>query len=405
MEGNSMKQLFAVLLLSLAPFAGASGTELLAPQVQQNEEYGYGLSANENTLAVISSYGDFVGTGVVYVYQPTTKNWNTATLVAQLSASDGAPFLSVAVYGNVIVAGAAGENQSRGLAYGFIEPEGGWKNATQSFVLSASDGAAGDIFGSSIAFSNKTIVVGATGHQVNGINTGAAYVFTEPSSGWVSGTQTAELTSSDGGPLVGYSVAVNGTVVVVGVPGDSVGALLVYQENVGGWQNSTETARLTDPAEGCACGLGQSVAIVGNTVMGSFGHHLQGDNVVVYNRPGNAWTSMSVPTAELMARQNSKASQRFGWSLALTNKFLLVGDPLLGGYLNPHGAVFVYAAPQGGWQNVVSATETEEINSGTHDSQFGNSVAAFSTGALFIGAPGYTIDGDMNAGAVFIKSY
>jgi hypothetical protein len=89
----------------------------------------------------------------------------------------------------------------------------------------------------------------------------------------------------------------------------------------------------------------------------------------------------------------------------LTNKFLLVGDPLLGGYLNPHGAVFVYAAPQGGWQNVVSATETEEINSGTHDSQFGNSVAAFSTGALFIGAPGFTIDGDTNAGAVFIKSY
>jgi hypothetical protein len=400
-----MKQLFAVLLLSLAPFAGASGTELLAPQVQQNEEYGYGLSANENTLAVISSYGNFVGTGVVYVYQPITKNWNTATLVAQLSASDGAPFRSVAVYGNVIVAGAAGENQSQGLVYGFIEPEGGWKNATQSFVLSASDGAAGDIFGSSIAFSNKTIVVGATGHQVNGINTGAAYVFTEPRSGWASGTQTAELTSSDGGPLVGYSVAVNGPVVVVGVPGYNGGALLVYQENVGGWQNSTETAWLTYFHSGCAF-LGQSVAILGTTVVGSFGGECEGQRpVIVYNRPGDAWTSMSVPTAELMPRQKSNASQRFGWSLALTNKFLLVGDPLLGGYLNPHGAVFVYAAPQGGWQNVVSATETEEINSGTHDSQFGNSVAAFSTGALFIGAPGYTIDGDMNAGAVFIKSY
>jgi hypothetical protein len=36
---------------------------------------------------------------------------------------------------------------------------------------------------------------------------------------------------------------------------------------------------------------------------------------------------------------------------------------------------------------------------------FGNSVAVFSIGALFIGAPGFTIDGDAGAGAVFIKSY
>jgi hypothetical protein len=36
---------------------------------------------------------------------------------------------------------------------------------------------------------------------------------------------------------------------------------------------------------------------------------------------------------------------------------------------------------------------------------FGNSVAAFSTVAIFLGAPGFTIDGDAAAGAVFIKSY
>jgi hypothetical protein len=54
---------------------------------------------------------------------------------------------------------------------------------------------------------------------------------------------------------------------------------------------------------------------------------------------------------------------------------------------------------------VVSTTEAEEINSGTHDSQFGNSVSAFSTGTIFVGAPESVVDGVQGAGAVFIKSY
>jgi hypothetical protein len=398
-----MKYFHLAALLLWSAINAMAGVELTAPAPQQYAMYGYDVSANGNTLAVINY--DYPVAGAVYVYQPITKNWDTAALVAHLSASDGAQFTSVAVYGNVIIAGSFFEQNSQGAVYGFIEPQGGWQNANESFVLTASDGAVGDIFGSSLAFSNKTIVVGAPGHEIGGTRVGAAYVFTEPASGWASGTETAELTDSGRGPSVGYSVAVNGPVVVVGVLGLNAGALDVYQENVGGWQNSTETAQLTYPHSGCSQ-LGQSVAIVGNTVVGSFTRACgEPQRVVVYNRLGDAWTSMSVPTAELMAQQNSKASQRFGWSLALTNKFLAVGDPLVGSLSNPHGAVFVYAAPQGGWQNVVSATETEEINSGTHDSQFGNSVAAFSTGALFIGAPGSTIDGDQNAGAVFIKSY
>jgi hypothetical protein len=398
-----MKHLYLAALLLWSAINAMAGVELTAPTPQQYAEYGYGVSANGKTLAVINTGP----TGVVYVYQPTPK-WNTPALVAELTASDGTQFTSVAVYGNVILAGATGENQSQGLVYGFIQPQGGWQNATQSFVLSASDGAAHDNFGYSFAFSNKTIVVGATGHGLIGqTRIGAAYVFTEPVGGWTSSTQTAELTPSDESPDFGQSVAVNGPVVVVGTPGLNDGALYVYQENVGGWQNSTETAQLTDPGPPYCRQLGQSVTIVGTTVVGGFSSGCSSgqERVVMYNRPGNAWTSMSTPTADLMAQQNTKASSRFGWSLALTNKFLAVGDPLLGSFSNRHGAVFVYAAPQGGWQDVVSTTEAEEINSGTHDSQFGNSVSAFSTGTIFVGAPESVVDGVQGAGAVFIKSY
>jgi hypothetical protein len=405
-----MKRIYlAALVLWSATNATASGVQLTAPQPRKDAWYGYSVSANGNTLAVIS-YDDPVA-GVVYVYQPTTKNWNTAKLVAQLTASDGTPFTSVAVYGNVVLAGAFYEQNSQGAVYGFIEPQGGWKNSTESFTLTASDGAAGDIFGSSVAFSNKTIVVGAPGHKIGGLTSGAAYVFTEPVSGWTSATQTAELTSGGPGEAFGQSLAVNGPVVVVGVPEpNSNGALFVYQENVGGWQDGTETARLTDPGSGCQQ-LGQAVVIVGNTVVGSFTQECQDGEaqvpVVVYNRPGNAWTSMSVPTAKLTAKENLAGHNGFGASLALTNKFLLVGDPQFGWPKNVDGGIFLYAAPQGGWENVVNGTENEVIKPGTggKNSLFGTSAAALSTGALFVGAPLFVVDGNSGAGAVLIKIY
>jgi FG-GAP repeat len=161
-----VKYFYLATLLLWSAINAMAGVELTAPQPQKGAWYGYYISANGSTLAVLNNADP--GTSVVYVYQPTTKNWNTARLVAQLTASDGAPFQSVAVYGDVVLAGAFGEQNSQGAVYGFIEPQGGWKNSTESFTLTASDGAAGDIFGSSVAFSNKTIVVGAPGHKIGG---------------------------------------------------------------------------------------------------------------------------------------------------------------------------------------------------------------------------------------------
>ena len=65
----------------------------------------------------------------------------------------------------------------------------------QQAELTASDAAAGDEFGSSVALSGDTALVGADGKTVGGNNdAGAAYVFTRSGTSW---TQQAELTASD----------------------------------------------------------------------------------------------------------------------------------------------------------------------------------------------------------------
>lgn len=63
--------------------------------------------------------------------------------------------------------------------------------------LKADDGAAGDLFGHSVAVSGDTAVIGAFGDDDLGDRSGSAYVFEKVDGVW---TQAAKLTASDGAP-------------------------------------------------------------------------------------------------------------------------------------------------------------------------------------------------------------
>ncbi|MBM3949001.1 MAG: hypothetical protein FJ312_07155, partial [SAR202 cluster bacterium] len=68
---------------------------------------------------------------------------------------------------------------------------------TQQAKLTASDGAADDLFGYSVAVSGDTAVVGAWSDDVgSNDNQGSAYVFVRSGATW---SQQAKLTASDGG--------------------------------------------------------------------------------------------------------------------------------------------------------------------------------------------------------------
>ena len=93
----------------------------------------------------------------------------------------------------------------------------------QQAKLTASDGAANDAFGFSVAVSGDTVVVGAPVDTVGANATqGSAYVFVAPPGGFPRALpETAKLTASDGAAddAFGSSVAVSGDMVVVAAPG------------------------------------------------------------------------------------------------------------------------------------------------------------------------------------------
>ena len=144
---------------------------------------------------------------------------------AKLTASDGAASdsfgASIAISGDTVVVGSPfasiDDRTKLGAAYVFVRSGTTW---TQQQRLTASDGAPGDSFGASVAIGGGTLVVGAPGADISGKpSQGAAYVFARSGTTW---TQQQKLTASDGAEndSFGASIAIIVNTVVVGAPGD-----------------------------------------------------------------------------------------------------------------------------------------------------------------------------------------
>lgn len=132
--------------------------------------------------------------------------------------------------------------------------------------LIASDGASNDDFGHSVAISGDTAVIGARGDDdVKGTDSGAAYVFVRTASGW---SERAKLLASDwaAGDGFGTSVAISGDIIVVGAFRDdsSRGAAYVFTLNGTAWN---QQAKLTASDRGIGDSFGTSVAIRGGTAI------------------------------------------------------------------------------------------------------------------------------------------
>ena len=159
-----------------------------------------------------------VDAGSAYVFVRSGASW---TQQAKLAASDGAAFdqfgRSVALSGETALIGASADDTAAGAeagsAYVFVRSGTNW---TQQAKLNASDGAAFDEFAFSVAISGETALIGAAhGDTPAGLDAGSAYVFVRSGTIW---SQQAKLTASDGAAFAefGISVAVSGDTALVG---------------------------------------------------------------------------------------------------------------------------------------------------------------------------------------------
>ena len=149
--------------------------ELNVTAGQSGDYFGYSVSISGEYI-VVGARGYVSSKGSAYVFVRDGTQW---THQQQLVASDwetGDYFgYSVSISGAYVAVGARADSSYRGSAYVFVRSETEWNEQQK---VTASDGASSDYFGSSVSISEDGYaLVGATGDDDDGYDSGSAYVF------------------------------------------------------------------------------------------------------------------------------------------------------------------------------------------------------------------------------------
>jgi hypothetical protein len=353
---------------------------------------------------------------------------------------------SVAISGDTMVVGApyedsgatgvngdAADNSAEvsGAAYVFVRSGGVW---TPQAYLKASNTDMSDNFGTSVAISGDTVVVGApfeesaatgvNGNQAdNSGHCGAAYVFVRSAGVWsqqaylkISNTYPSRQSVLGLGDQFGASVAISGDTVVVGAYAEDnaatgvnssvmnftvaqAGAAYVFVRNGTTW---SQQAYLKASDTSTEARFGSSLAVFADTVVVGAGaagpepccQHRPGA-AYVFARSGTTWTQQTRLTAS-----NAEDGDSFGASVAVSGHNLLSADTVVVGAISEDsaatavngnqadnsaldsGAAYVFVLSGGVWsqQAYLKASNTDAGDN------FGQSVAV-SGDAVVVGAP------------------
>jgi hypothetical protein len=396
----------AVNQTNLLPLAQTA--KLIASDGVGDDNLGYSVAASEDTL-VVGAFGDDSSQGSAYVFVKPSGGWEgTLTHTAKLVASDGEASdlfgFAVAIRGDTIVVGAAGDNGSQGSAYVFVKPSGGWSGVlTETAKLTAADGAGGDNFAGTVAIDGDTLAVGAPIDTI-GANTqqGSIYIFVKPGSGWVTtSTFTAKLTASDGtaNDAFGGSVTLRGDTLVVGAPGfssePSLDAAYIFVKPSGGWVTTSTFAAKLAASDGVGTDVFGFSAAISNeiVVVGAPDDDSNQGAVYIFVKPAGGWTGTLSETAKLTT-SDGVAGDRLGLSLAAISDTVVAGAP---GDDSGQGSAYVFVKPSGGW--VTTSTFAAKLTAldGAANNFFGFSMAA-SSETVVIGAQG----NDSNRGSAYV---
>jgi len=312
--------------------------------------------------------------GAAYVF---VRNGTTWTQQAYFKASNAETWdrfgIDVAISGDTAVVGAHGESSaatgvngnqadngagSAGAAYVFVRNGATW---TQQAYFKASNAGADDRFGTAVAISGETVLVGAfqeasvaTGINGNGADNsafgaGAAYVFQRTGTTW---TEQAYLKASNTGTAdwFGYGVGISGNTAVVGASDESSsatgingnqgnngalqsGAAYVFERTGATWaQQAYLKASNTNPDDR----FGSSAAVAGDTIL--IGAEREGSNATgvngnqtnnslsiagaayLFTRNGTNWAQRAYLKAS-----NTDADDSFGTRVAVADDTAVIG--------------------------------------------------------------------------------
>ncbi|TLM72285.1 MAG: tandem-95 repeat protein, partial [Actinobacteria bacterium] len=380
----------------------AAAQKALASDGAADDVFGAAASIDGDT-AVIGAYNDDdfgSNSGSAYVFVKIGGVWSQQV---KLTAADGTTTdyfgASVAVDGDTAVIGASGDDDkgsNSGSVYVFTRSGTTW---SQQAKIIAADGAASDGFGASLSLSGDTVVIGASGDDDKGADSGSAYVFTRVGTTW---SQQQKLTASDGGAGDAFGsgaptgVTVSGDTAVIGAWRDDdratdAGAAYVFVRSGAVW---SEQAKLTAPDGAASDWLGYTVALSGDTaVIGASADDSWAGAAYVFTRSGTTWSQQ----AKLSAG-DAAPGDRFGWPVAVAGDTAVIGTYADDDKGADSGSAYVFTRSGTTWSQAGKLTAPD----GSAGDSFGLTVA-FDGETAVIGSTGDDDKGS-NSGSVYFRS-
>ena len=384
------------------------------------DRFGSSVATNGNTIVVGVDHNIQKGSdaGSVYVLEKIDNNWVFVTTLTASDGTEGDRFgVSVAISGDIIVVGNPPDDTTTpnaGSAHIFKRNEGGANNWGETNKLTPSDGKLGDQFGISVSIFNDTIVVGANLSDINGSDSGQAYVFERNTGGANNWGETKKLWASDGEATdhFGKSVSVYNDLIVVGAPtanGNGIvddGAAYIFERNAGGTDNWGKTKKLVANGDNDTGGLfGNSVAIFADAIV--VGANGESNATTPNNHVGaayiferNAGGVDNWGNVKRLVINSAKDINDFGFAVDISDSTIVVGAYKDSDKDEFSGAAYIFERNGGGASNWGEVRKLFANDAAKND-LYGKSLA-ITTGIIVIGSPQDNDGSIIDTGSVYI---
>ena len=365
---------------------------------QEFGDFGRSVAVSGDTAVVGAprdALDDFIN-GSVYVFVRSAGVWALQQTLTPPPTEDDIDFgYSVSISGDTVVIGAPFEDTAAGheagAAHVFVRSGTTW---TPQQTLTAPDGSIQDFFGTSVAVSGDTIVVGAFGHGTVWAGDGAAYVFVRTGTTW---TEQQELTASDPAPgdSLGISVSIDADTAVIGANGDDTvgadaGSAYVFVRSGSSWSEQQKLVA-PDGAAGDGFGVGVSIsedtAVVGaataDTPAGA-----DAGAAYVFTRSGATWTDQ-----QKLVAPDAAAGDQLGDSVSVSGDTAVVGAPTSDMHAADAGSAYVFVRSGAVW----SEQQEFAADEGAGGDELGRAVSV-SVDTVLVGGPLSDAPGGADAG-------
>lgn len=369
------------------------------------DELGTSVAVWTNT-AVVGAPNDDTAAGVdagsVHVYSWNGMLWTEQAVLTASDAAEGDLFgSSVAIHKDTIVVGAPsrakGSDLSAGAAYVFVRTGTTW---TQQGLLTASNSAAFDFLGIAVAVSKDTAALGALNNVGLEADAGSVYVFERSGTSW---SQADQLTASDGqyNDQMGRCVAIDGDTIATGAQGDdnasgtNAGAAYVFRKTGSSWSQET---KLTAPDATAQDMFGISVSLSRDSVIvGAYRDDLPSGidrgSAHVFLRTGTTWSHQQKLTI-----RSSFFPTYSGQAVAISGDVAIVGSHLEdSGHGFSSGVAYLFRRTGAKWEQDRRLVAPD----GRFSDGLGISTAVSADTIVLVGAYRTDLGAVANAGAAY----